>query len=382
MITNKLKDESLLLKMSSLRKTHPSDDYQWLKRGAVWEKKNLKKKRKPGTPHDQANPPLVLAGHGVNLKIHRGSLVVQNGFTHYPQKREEYRFFAGSRSLPSRIVLLEADGVLSLDVIGWLSKQKVPLVLLNWLGEVVSIMGRDGLPDSALADLQRQAKTNGTGLKLATWLVQEKIKESINTLLTFLVSPARESATWKLRQGLKTLEQSPGSMEDLRLIEGRAAFAYFSAWRVVNLNWTGIGRHPIPKEWNHVVARQSSPGGSNRNAKHPVNAILNYFYGVLESQVRMSAITAGLDPMLGYLHTPMHNRVALVYDLMEPLRPQADQLALEFLRKCSFSPRDFLLLENGVCRLHPQLAKTVSRITVEEHVVDSVVAQVIERLEV
>jgi CRISP-associated protein Cas1 len=26
----------------------------------------------------------VLVGHGVRLRVHQGTLVVQNGFTHYP----------------------------------------------------------------------------------------------------------------------------------------------------------------------------------------------------------------------------------------------------------------------------------------------------------
>ena len=41
--------------------------------------------------------------------------------------------------------------------------------------------------------------------------------------------------------------------------------------------------------------RQSKVSGINRNANHPVNAILNYGYAVLESQVRIAAAMHGLD---------------------------------------------------------------------------------------
>jgi CRISP-associated protein Cas1 len=61
--------------------------------------------------------------------------------------------------------------------------------------------------------------------------------------------------------------------------------------------------------------------GRNRHATHPLNAMLNYAYAVLESQVRIATVAQGLDPTIGYLHTSRHSRVALVYDLMEPLRP-------------------------------------------------------------
>jgi CRISPR-associated protein Cas1 len=42
--------------------------------------------------------------------------------------------------------------------------------------------------------------------------------------------------------------------------------------------------------------------GRNRHATHPVNAMLNYAYAVLESQVRISAASQRLDPTIGYLY--------------------------------------------------------------------------------
>jgi CRISPR-associated protein Cas1 len=101
--------------------------------------------------------------------------------------------------------------------------------------------------------------------------------------------------------------------------------------------------------------------GRNRNATHPVNAMLNYAYAVLESQVRIATVSQGLDPHVGYLHACRPGRVALVYDLMEPLRPQIDHLILDFLRSHTLSPSDFLLGTDGVCRLHTQLAKHLTK---------------------
>jgi CRISP-associated protein Cas1 len=43
----------------------------------------------------------------------------------------------------------------------------------------------------------------------------------------------------------------------------------------------------------------------NRHASHPVNAILNYAYAVLEIQVRIATVSYGLDPTIGYLHAPV-----------------------------------------------------------------------------
>ena len=98
---------------------------------------------------------------------------------------------------------------------------------------------------------------------------------------------------------------------------------------------------------------------SNRNARHPVNALLNYGYAVLESQVRIAIAEVGLDPTLGYLHVCQPGRQALVYDLMEPYRPQVDREVLAFVRSRTFTPRDFVIDPKGVCRLHPELARQV-----------------------
>jgi CRISP-associated protein Cas1 len=40
----------------------------------------------------------------------------------------------------------------------------------------------------------------------------------------------------------------------------------------------------------------------NRNASHPVNAILTYAYAALESENRINAISEGYDPTIGIMH--------------------------------------------------------------------------------
>jgi hypothetical protein len=51
-----------------------------------------------------------------------------------------------------------------------------------------------------------------------------------------------------------------------------------------------------------------------------VNAILNYGITVLESQVQIAVVAAGLDPTIGFMHAHGVRRSAVVLDLMEPLR--------------------------------------------------------------
>ena len=76
----------------------------------------------------RSRDPLILAGHGVSLRIEAGTLLIRNGFTHYPQKQETYRYFKGDADLPPRIIMLDGSGSLTFDVLAWLNEQRVPLI--------------------------------------------------------------------------------------------------------------------------------------------------------------------------------------------------------------------------------------------------------------
>jgi CRISPR-associated protein Cas1 len=352
------------------------EEAAWVERGQLWQGSAAETPSPPRAYRWRKieRKPLVLVGHGVRLRVHQGTLLVQNGFTHYPQKREELRLFPGDRRLPSRIIALDSDGSISLDVIKWLSQQGILLVLLSWQGEVVSVVGDGAVYDPTLREAQLAAQKSEAGLRISTELIRDKIANSYDTLRTLPPSPAIDAAVDKLGAILgEVLQTPPENIDALLLVEAQAAYAYFATWQMLPLRWKGTGRKPIPPDWHHTVARPSMVSGRNRHATHPVNAMLNYAYAVLESQVRIATVSHGLDPTIGYLHAYRPGRVALVYDLMEPLRPQVDRLILSFIRSHTFAPSDLTLNTSGVCRLHPQLAKKMAQRTVDDTLVNKIV---------
>jgi hypothetical protein len=76
----------------------------------------------------------------MGLRIDNGTLVVRDGFTHYPQALRERRFFPGASNLPPRIVVLDGSGSLSFDVMDWLAEQRIPLIRIDWRGNVVTVL--------------------------------------------------------------------------------------------------------------------------------------------------------------------------------------------------------------------------------------------------
>jgi CRISP-associated protein Cas1 len=346
--------------------TRQKDGEEWAERCAYWAEQAVAGKSKPRQKREDRRL-LILSGYGVRLYIDNRALIVENGFTHHPQQREEWRFFPGEWRVPSRIVVLDGKGGLTFHALRWLAEQGVPLVHIDWKGTVVHVVGGGGAIDAKLAQTQEAARKNGRWLTLSRRLISLKIANSIETLQrAFPNSPATVDAIEKLQGVAREMKhQAPSTVDELRGVEGRAAIAYFAAWQSFPMHWKGTGRHAIPHDWRQIDGRASMVGNRksyrNRNATHPVNAMLNYAYAVLESNVRMQVVAAGLNPTIGYFHGNYRNKHALVYDLMEPLRPLVDRGVLEFVQKQTFSPSDFVLASDGVCRLNPQLARAVVR---------------------
>jgi CRISP-associated protein Cas1 len=111
------------------------DNIAWATRSSLW-KYRVEKASARRTKRAKAQPALVLAGHGVSLRVEGGSLAIRNGFTHYPQKREIIRYFRGDVALPERIILLDGSGSISFDVLSWLSEQKVSFIRIDWKGDI------------------------------------------------------------------------------------------------------------------------------------------------------------------------------------------------------------------------------------------------------
>ena len=340
--------------------TDIDDDTEWAERSAYWQQQAAWTPRQPNQKRRHRSP-LVLGGHGVRLRIDRGSLLVQNGFTHYPQQREEWRFFPGHPDLPSRIVVVDADGSVTFDVLAWLSTQGIPLVQVNWRGESLMVAGGAGYAaDPGLVRAQRAARASKRGsMAISRWIIAEKIVRSAETLTLHIEpSEARERALSELAASAKEIRRHPPqSLDVLRGIEGRVAQAYFRAWRSTPLRWKGLGRKPIPEEWKWIGPRVTPNSKRNRGATHPVNSMLAYGYAVLESQVQMAVVAAGLDPTTGFMHAHGDRRSAFVLDLMEPMRPVVDATVLGLARDHTFSSADFTLRDDGVCRAGPQLAR-------------------------
>ncbi len=316
----------------------------------------------------QRNPaPLLLNGHGASLRVENGALVIRDGFTHYPQEQAKYRFFPRDLDLPTRILLLDGSGTLSFDVLSWLAEQGVALARVTWTGEVATVASGSGYTtDREKVDWQVATRADDARrFAFAADMIKQKIEASIATLKEYIApSRARDIALDKAQVGINRFaSETFANINAIFAIEGECASAYFASWHGLSINWTGTKRRPIPNGWQTYTGRSSLATGvkpENRNASHPVNAMLNYAYAVKLAKMQIQAIADGYDPTVGIIHNGRRGNSALILDLIEPQRPVVDGAILGFIRERRFAAGDFVIRRDGVCRLTPQLARMIA----------------------
>jgi CRISPR-associated protein Cas1 len=74
-----------------------------------------------------------------------------------------------------------------------------------------------------------------------------------------------------------------------------------------------------------------------------------------------------IAPMLEITDHGPDGSPAFVFDMMEPERPKIDRAVLAFLRSAKLHPADFVIRDDGVVRLNPQLARWVVELVQRFH---------------
>jgi CRISPR-associated protein Cas1 len=307
-------------------------------------------------------------------------LVIRDGNTHYPSNERTWRFFNGSFENPPALVVIDGSGEITLDALDWLGTQNVPLIRLTWDGQFVSVVTAGGQAASTekVYWQERTRKDPNARLRFARDLIREKAHYTVLTMEKYVPRSKVWGQAYKyVAARARHLEQrAPRTIQELLGIEGSIAAEYFRAWTAVDLKWKITKRHPIPDDWTVFTSRAALRENTHQNyrATHPVNAMLNYAYGVLLARTQIRLIGYGFDPTIGILHDRQDDgslRPALALDYMEPMRPVVDRAILRIIESETFSGADFSMQHDGVCRLNPELARRVAQSALEYYSVAS-----------
>lgn len=306
---------------------------------------------------------LILTGPAM-LTVRRGKLLLEDGCGCLDTRRS-LEFTPPLRL--SGIVRIGKGGTWSDHALCLLAENSVPFYSVSQTGELnYSLLPPGGAFKPSLIRLQAQLQEIPFGLKLAKELIAEKVSGQQNTLSWLRGQMALPGLLEDRRPHSRDLEliERAETLDELRLVEARAADVYFSKWAGIPVRFerTPRGCVEVPEHWRSWPGRSSRKSGTNRDATDPINALLNFGYAIAAAEVMVACRAAALEPSLGVLHADKDGRASLIYDLLEPLRPQVDRHLLQLVTRRTFSlRREFILLAEGVCRIGIEFAAEVGK---------------------
>lgn len=295
---------------------------------------------------------IVLYGYGSSVRVERGHLVVENGIGN---ERYKGRFSRVGHGI-DRLVVVGADGIVSLAALRWLADQNASFVMLERDGKVLATAGPVRPSDVRLRRAQALGHQSGAAFRISRELIDRKLAGQERVARESLHDLAASKLIHQLRSELAEVE----SIDGIRFVESRAAKIYWKSWRTIPITFPARDSPRLPEHWRSFGSRVSALTGSPRLAVNPVNAVLNYLYALLESECRLAISAVGLDPEMGFLHMDTPNRDSLACDLMEPVRPDVDAYVLYWIARQPMKRNWFFEERNGNCRLMADLASQLA----------------------
>jgi hypothetical protein len=223
----------------------------------------------------------IVDGFGVRIVIERGALEVHDGVG--PHRRTR-RYDKASHGL-SRVVILNAAGIVSFDALKWCSSLGIGVLVLGPDGTCQLASTPRMTDDARLRRIQALAPDQSYGLGVARWLISRKVAGQRKVVL----SRFGDEETAETLGSLALAAEDVCTIDEVRQLEATAAALYFGSWSgrpETAPHFAPADRRRIPPHWSRFEGRRSvlASSASNRRAERPTNSILNYLFALLEAE--------------------------------------------------------------------------------------------------
>lgn len=271
------------------------------------------------------------------IKTEDSAQLVLSGFGLFLRKKSERLLVTKSNNVVYQFpffrlneVVIASRGVsFSSDLIEALCEQGVRVSLLDSRGQPYAMLTSPML--SATVHARREqllAFHDQRGLEFARAVVSGKIANQERLLRYFgkylkTAAPERFQEIERTTQALKVQRGKVKAVQGNHINEARDTLMGVEG-AAGRLYWDGVRAI--------IAERIEFFGREHRGATDAVNALLNYGYGVLYSQVWGAVLNAGLEPFAGFLHVDRPGKPSLVLDLVEEFRqPVVDRAVIAHL---------------------------------------------------
>lgn len=280
---------------------------------------------------------LNLSGHGINVHVDGGRLVVKDG-NHADVKPKEKRFRRKTLDF-DKLVISGSSGNISLAAIKWITKQKRDIAILDWNGRLVSAISAP-LANLGMHKLAQYKVHHDEAkkTKIARWIIEQKIEGSLK-VLAWIKTRRPDFDYDPIIDRFASQIKKASTLKEIQGIESAMSSSY---WRAIIST--------IDKRWE-FISRTFGDDGKSIDADDPVNALFNYGFAILESEVWKAVNTVGLEPYIGFIHKTHTNKAPLIYDLEEPFRWIIEKSVLRIVYEKQVTRSDFITTDEGNVRL-------------------------------
>jgi len=227
-----------------------------------------------------------LKGYGFSVSVKDSKIVLKNCYNPFAKPEVEEWF---ARNMPYKKIVVSGKGYISTEALSLLSENNRNLILLDTYGKPITFC--NGMMDSLTATRYRIGQYD-------TFRDKSKCQ-----YLTKQIIRAKKQSQLKL---LKKIGSSVRILSEKESVASRDYFTEFAK--------------SIPERYGFASRNQSKLKISKKNATDVINALLNYGYSVLASEISKYVCGIGLDSYFGFMHKSHTGFQPLVYDLIEPFR--------------------------------------------------------------
>lgn len=245
-------------------------------------------------------------------------------------------------------IIILGKGTITFDAIALLADANVDLIAVDWRGNIRYRLASKEHNNVQIRKQQYFSLNDTRSGYLAKKFIESKIRNQKATIGT--LSRSRGGVEYldiqkeklnNLLNALLEIKNKPSEKirSEIFGIEGMASHEYWQGFRyVINDDYDFLKR-------------------SGRGAPDIVNAMLNYSYAILASEVLKALHISGLDPYAGFLHADRYGRTSLVFDLMEEFRQQiVDKSVLKLINRGQIKKDDFEI-KDGYVYINEQCRK-------------------------
>jgi len=273
-------------------------------------------------------------------------LVISTPGTFITQKDECFRLKQQERTFdisPSKVgsLVVTNQAIISTQAVALALEHNIDVIFMDDHGAPIGLVWFSKMGSAAMVRRrQLEAATGPLGMQLIIDMLERKVENQAGFLKKLMHSrPGKEdlftAAIDRIRASREDIATCPTrNLNEVRhrlmKLEGAAGREYFQCLSKI------------------MSEKYYFQGRSQKPAKDPFNACLNYCYGILYSLVEKTCILAGLDPYIGLLHTDNYNKKSLIFDLIEPFRIMSEQTVVYLFTGKKMKDEHFDLKGNSV----------------------------------